>query len=117
MISHRNIIANLLQITTNESRWRQNQRDQSEYSTYSEVILDVLPQSHIYGLVYICLLAFFRGDEVIVRPNFELEEMLEIIQRCRVNTLPLVCLDPGVNSLSGILADISEGTSYHHQHG
>ena len=110
MIPHHNMIANLLQITTNESRWRQNQRDQSGCSTYSEVILDVLPQSHIYGLVYICLLAFFQGDEVIVRANFKLEEMLEIIQRCRVNTLPLVCrgLGPGVNSLTGFLADISK---------
>lgn len=90
MVSHRNILANLLQITSNESQWRSSLQAASGKPTYSEVILDTLPQSHIYGLVYICLLAFFRGDEVVVLPRFDFAEMLRAIQQRRIETLPLV---------------------------
>lgn len=90
MISHRNVIANILQISTNEQNWRSSLQDKSKSAPYSEVVLDVLPQSHIYGLLYICHLAFFRGDQVVVLPRFDLKEMLQTIDQYRINTLMLV---------------------------
>jgi len=90
MISHRNVIANVLQICTFEKPYRDSLMDMGVQSPYTEVALGLLPQSHIYALVVICHATTYRGDQVISLPKFELRQYLEAIQRFKINTLYLV---------------------------
>ena len=82
MISHRNVISNVLQIKTYEI----NSRKEGE----TEVGLGLLPQSHIYSLVVICHSSTYRGDEVINMPRFDLPKLLGAIQQFKIATLFLV---------------------------
>ncbi|KAH8663346.1 AMP-binding enzyme [Ilyonectria robusta] len=84
MISHRNVIANILQKRTFESIPRKSQ------GVDTQVILGLLPFSHIYGLVLITHVSAFRGDEVIVQPRFELERCLAAIAQFKIQQLNLV---------------------------
>ncbi|KAF5618013.1 putative phenylacetyl ligase [Fusarium sp. NRRL 25303] len=78
MISHRNIIANVLQLTTYESVSRQ--KDGIE----TQACLGALPFSHIYGLLIISFASTFRGDEVVVLPEFDLEKALVAVQTYKI---------------------------------
>lgn len=91
MISHRNVIANVLQIATYESDWREKLIEPGNQSAYTDVVLNLLPQSHIYGLVVICHAAPFRGDQTIVLPKFDMKQFLSAIQDFRIASLFLVC--------------------------
>ncbi len=86
MISHRNCIHNVLQISLHE---RQS-RTLADGCTRQDVTLGLLPVSHIYGLVVISLATTYRGDEVIVLPKFEMASYLQAIQKYKINTLFLV---------------------------
>ncbi|KAG4427771.1 hypothetical protein IFR05_016743, partial [Cadophora sp. M221] len=86
MISHRNVIANVLQIATYEKPLR-GQRPESERT---EIGLGLLPLSHIYGLVVIAQASTYRGDGVIILPKFELQSFLNAIQTQKIGTLYLV---------------------------
>ena len=92
MISHRNVISNVLQITTYESPQRARSKRPGSKNVPSEVALGLLPQSHIYSLVVICHASTYRGDQVITLPKFELHQYLESIQRFKINALYLVSL-------------------------
>ena len=59
MISHRNVISNVLQIGGFESIDRKAQSQNG--IPRMDVVLGLLPQSHIYGLVVICAAATYRG--------------------------------------------------------
>jgi acyl-CoA synthetase (AMP-forming)/AMP-acid ligase II len=84
MISHRNVIANTLQLTTFEKpQFGQGPRG---------VVLGLLPQSHIYALVVICHANVYRGFGVTNLPKFDLQLLLGAIQRFKINTLYLVML-------------------------
>jgi len=85
MISHRNVIANTIQI----SLYDQPARD-AKGKDYQDVALGLLPQSHIYGLIVICHASTWRGDRVIVLPKFEMGSYLNAIQRYKINTLYIV---------------------------
>jgi acyl-CoA synthetase (AMP-forming)/AMP-acid ligase II len=61
MISHRNVIANVLQMTAFESIDRKTQGENGKLRV--DVVLGLLPQSHIYGLVVICATATYRGGK------------------------------------------------------
>lgn len=61
MISHRNVIANILQMTTFESVDRKAQGENGKPRI--DVVLGLLPQSHIYGLVVVCATATYRGGK------------------------------------------------------
>ncbi|KAL4738401.1 hypothetical protein BDV11DRAFT_215974 [Aspergillus similis] len=89
MIAHRNVIANVLQMTALEKSWRDARRN-ADGSYYSDVLLGLLPQSHIYGLVVICHAGTFRGDQVIVLPKFELRTCLAAVQRFKISVLFVV---------------------------
>lgn len=90
MISHRNVISNVLQISAFEKLHRDaRQKPGSKYSV-TEVVLGLLPQSHIYALVVICHASTYRGDQVINLPRFEMGSFLNAIQRFEINTLFLV---------------------------
>ena len=85
MISHRNVISNIMQIAAFE----QPARD-ARGADPTEVGLGLLPLSHIYGLVVIAQASTYRGDEVIILPKFELVSYLNAIQKFKIQTLYLV---------------------------
>ena len=88
MISHRNVIANVMQIGTLEKPARASRKGDS-----TEVALGLLPLSHIYGLVVIAQASTYRGDGVIILPKFELQSYLNAIQTHKIMTLYLVRRD------------------------
>ncbi|PKY07290.1 acyl-CoA synthetase [Aspergillus campestris IBT 28561] len=88
-ISHRNVIANVLQISSFEQSWRDHLSAGSK-TPYTEVSLGLLPQSHIYALVVICHVGTFRGDQTIVLPKFEMKSYLTAIQNFKISALFLV---------------------------
>ncbi|KAL4800312.1 hypothetical protein BDV19DRAFT_174054 [Aspergillus venezuelensis] len=89
MISHRNVISNVLQVTAFEKSWRDSQKT-PDGSYYTDVLLGLLPQSHIYGLVVMCHCGPFRGDQVIVLPKFELGTYMAAVQNFKISTLFVV---------------------------
>ncbi|KAL8711405.1 MAG: hypothetical protein Q9225_007127 [Loekoesia sp. 1 TL-2023] len=90
MISHRNVIANTLQISAYDAPHRESLRKPGDLGNPSEVALGLLPQSHIYSLVVVCHASLYRGDQVINLPKFELHSYLNAIQRFKINGLYLV---------------------------
>jgi len=91
MISHRNVIANTMQITTYEKPYRDTIiNDVRNQSDYTEIALGLLPMSHIYSLVVICHANVYRGDGVVVLPKFEFASTLQAIQDYKINSLFLV---------------------------
>lgn len=84
MISHRNVIANVMQYGLYESVGRK------KFGVETQVELGLLPFSHIYGLVVIAHSGTYRGDEVIVLPKFELTQYLQAIERFKINHLLVV---------------------------
>ncbi|CAN8099762.1 unnamed protein product [Discula destructiva] len=84
MISHHNIISNIVQVAMLEN----TSRDANGGPNMS--VLGLLPLSHIYGLTIICHLAMWRGDEVIVLPKYDLDQMLSVIDKYSINMLYLV---------------------------
>ena len=90
MISHRNVIANVLQMWTYEIEHRRTLIEPLNQSDYTESVLGLLPLSHIYALVAVAHLAVYRGDGVIVLPKFEFKSFLEAIQNFKIQNLYLV---------------------------
>ena len=90
MISHRNVIANVLQMSAFEKPHRDSLRKPGSEYDVTEVVLGLLPQSHIYSLVVICHSTTYRGDQVINLPKFEVQQFLGSIQRFKINSLFLV---------------------------
>jgi acyl-CoA synthetase (AMP-forming)/AMP-acid ligase II len=92
MISHRNVIANTMQIKAYENPWRKSMKSITDQSDYTDVALGLLPQNHIYSLVVICHATTYRGDQVIILPKFEIAWYLESIARFKINSLYLVSI-------------------------
>lgn len=84
MISHRNVISNVIQISTYESVGRKGA------GIDTQVEIGLLPFSHIYGLVLIAHCGSYRGDAIIVLPKFELETFLAAIQKYKIQQLRIV---------------------------
>ena len=82
MLTHKNVIAQVLQVCAFES--------QSRSVSKHQVSLGLLPQSHIYGLTVICHASAFRGDEVIVLPKFTLSSCLSAVQKHGITSMFLV---------------------------
>jgi acyl-CoA synthetase (AMP-forming)/AMP-acid ligase II len=80
-ISHRNVIANVLQCTVYEKTYRKAD---------TENCLGVLPFNHAYALVTTTLLNVYRGDSVIVLPAFDLEVLLKATAKFSINRLLLI---------------------------
>jgi acyl-CoA synthetase (AMP-forming)/AMP-acid ligase II len=92
MISHRNVIANVLQIATFELSYRLRV---DGVTPVTEIGLGLLPQSHIYALVVIAHAGAYRGDQTIVLPKFELNSYLNAIQQFKITSLYLVSIFVG----------------------
>ena len=67
MLTHRNLVANLMQIDALEHR-------------DLRAFVGVLPFFHIYGMVVILNFALMRGATVVTLPRFELEPFLKVLQ-------------------------------------
>lgn len=89
MISHRNVIANTLQIKAFEHGYR---TASGTRPPTTDVSLGLLPQSHIYALVVICHSGAYRGDQTIVLPKFELQSYLKSIAHFKITSLFLVSI-------------------------
>lgn len=85
MISHRNVIANTLQITTYDKPTRD-----SLGTDHQDVVLGLLPQSHIYCLIVVCHCSTYLGDQVVILPRFDLKLYLRSLANYKINTLYLV---------------------------
>ncbi|EME39409.1 hypothetical protein DOTSEDRAFT_159697 [Dothistroma septosporum NZE10] len=70
MLSHRNIVANTLQVTAGEA----------PLSWQKDSILAFLPFFHIYGLTCLIHQSFYRGLKCVVMPKFDLEQWCKIVQ-------------------------------------
>ena len=75
MLSHRNIIADVLLINGAVGRW---------YASGKDKILGVLPFFHIYGLTGLVHQTLHRGIEVVVMPAFNLEVFLKTVQEHKI---------------------------------
>jgi acyl-CoA synthetase (AMP-forming)/AMP-acid ligase II len=67
MLTHRNLVANLMQIDALEHR------DLGAF-------VGVLPFFHIYGLIVILNFGLMRGVTIVTLPRFELEAFLKVLQ-------------------------------------
>ncbi|KAL7790798.1 hypothetical protein V8C37DRAFT_384060 [Trichoderma ceciliae] len=84
MISHRNVIANVLQIFHFEGVPRKQLGIETQNN------LGVLPFSHIYALVLVSTLGQYRGDQNIVLPRYNFHELLDSVQRFKIQQLFVV---------------------------
>ncbi|OAL01327.1 acetyl-CoA synthetase-like protein [Phaeosphaeriaceae sp. SRC1lsM3a] len=75
MLTHRNIIADLLLIKNAVGKW---------YTSTNDRFLGVLPFFHIYGLTGLVHQTLHRGIEVVVMPAFDMETFLNTIQEHRI---------------------------------
>ncbi|KAK5697136.1 hypothetical protein LTR17_024000 [Elasticomyces elasticus] len=81
MLTHRNIVANTLQITAGEAPL-----SGSPHDGYPEgdSVLAFLPFFHIYGLTVVLHQSFYRGIKTVVMPKFEIEAWCRIIQEHKI---------------------------------
>lgn len=99
MVSHQNVIANVLQLAAFEAQDRRPGQH--------KVVLGLLPQSHIYALVAICHTSVYQGDSVVILPKFDLQVLAAAIERFRINVLYVVSMitpksiSQNINSHSG----------------
>jgi hypothetical protein len=96
MISHRNVIANILQTTAFEQDYRDAQ-PQPANGVYTEIGQCLLPQSHIYSLVVVCHSGTYRGDQTVVLPKFDMTSYLASIQRFKITSLFLVSISLSIH--------------------
>ncbi|KAF2631583.1 acetyl-CoA synthetase-like protein [Macroventuria anomochaeta] len=75
MLTHRNIVADLLQIKGSVGHW---------YNSKDDKFLGVLPFFHIYGLTGLVHQILHRGIELVVMPAFDMETFLRTIQEHRI---------------------------------
>ncbi|KAF2156976.1 acetyl-CoA synthetase-like protein [Myriangium duriaei CBS 260.36] len=80
-ISHQNVIAAILQAANHESTY---------IGPEPEFCLGVLPFSHNFALMIVAHLSIYRGDGVVVLPNFDLFDLLRVIQDYRLGRLWMV---------------------------
>ena len=85
MISHYNVIANVLQWQCHIDPYRRQLGTE-----HTDVALGLLPQSHIYALILNCCGGMYLGDQLIVLAKFELREYLSAIDRFNIETLFIV---------------------------
>ncbi|KLP03792.1 Uncharacterized protein Y057_1627 [Fusarium fujikuroi] len=84
MISHRNVISNVLQHVTYDSVARRKK------GVETQAVTGFLPFSHIYGLVIAAHTCTWRGDQIIVLPKFEFNDFLKSVQEFKIRQLLVV---------------------------
>ncbi|KAI9743963.1 MAG: hypothetical protein M1818_002697 [Claussenomyces sp. TS43310] len=84
-VSHRNTIANIMQIFVYESVARRRRGGQGP-----EVCLGLLPFSHSFSLVAVGHASVYAGDGVIILPNFDMQVLLGAVQNFKIESLYLI---------------------------
>ncbi|KAF4998921.1 hypothetical protein FGRMN_2852 [Fusarium graminum] len=84
MISHYNVIANVLQHVTYDSVAR------AKRGVATQAVTGFLPFSHIYALVIAAHTSTWRGDQVIVLPRFDFQDFLKSVEHYRIRQLFMV---------------------------
>ena len=81
MLTHRNIIANLIQV-----------EGIPDYSLIEngDRVIGVLPFFHIYGMVVVMNLSLIRGATIVTMPRFDLVQFLELIQKYKITKVNIV---------------------------
>lgn len=79
MLTHRNLVANAIQLRA----WGRGEDG-------SENVLAVLPLFHAYGLSVSVLASFVSGSTIHLYPRFEVEAVLDLIERERISLVPAV---------------------------
>lgn len=90
MLSHKNLISNLLQIMPVEGKYMETGPDGVRHK-----LLCPLPFFHIYGLVAGLFLPIMVGAQSIFMPSFDLPKFLQIIQDHKVDrghVVPPICV-------------------------
>lgn len=80
MLTHHNIAANALQATL----WFRDARDGEER------MLGVLPLFHVFAMTCVMNLTLLKGGEMILLPRFELEQVLQVIDKKKPTLFPAV---------------------------
>jgi len=81
MISHYNVIANIVQHTTCELVGR------AAIGVGTQVLLAPLSLSHIYALIVVAHVAVWCGDEYIILPKYGLRWVLDAVQHFKVRQI------------------------------
>ncbi len=81
MLTHRNIVANTLQITAGEGPISGQPR---EGLPEGDSVLAFLPFFHIYGLTVILHQSFYRGVKTVVMSKFDIESWCRIVQEHKI---------------------------------
>ncbi|KAH9818582.1 putative 4-coumarate--CoA ligase 1 [Teratosphaeria destructans] len=81
MLSHRNIVANTLQISAGEGELSPKPR---QGFPDGDKILAFLPFFHIYGLTVVLHQSFYRGLTTVIMPKFDIEKWCQIVQEHKI---------------------------------
>ncbi|KAK9129304.1 hypothetical protein Sjap_009791 [Stephania japonica] len=81
VLSHRGLIAMVQNVLS---------RVHSESGGGAQTFLAILPMFHIYGLSWFVAGLVASGSTLVVLPRFNLDEMLEAVEKYRVSYLPIV---------------------------
>ncbi|KAK6436690.1 hypothetical protein LTR95_007111 [Oleoguttula sp. CCFEE 5521] len=82
MLSHRNIVANTMQITAGEATdlsWKP-----APGRPEGDSILAFLPFFHIYGLTVILHQSIYSGYKCVVMPKFDIEQWCSLVQQHKI---------------------------------
>lgn len=82
MLTHRGLVTSVAQQVDGDNP--------NLYFHSDDVILCVLPLFHIYALNSIMLCGLRVGASILIMPKFEINLLLELIQRCKVTVAPMV---------------------------
>ncbi|KAK6362869.1 hypothetical protein TWF730_000322 [Orbilia blumenaviensis] len=74
MLSHRNIVANILQGTAAEVNLKPDE----------DTVLGFLPFFHIYGLTCIMHMTFYLGVKLVIMERFDLEKFCQLVEQYKV---------------------------------
>jgi long-chain acyl-CoA synthetase len=93
MLSHRNLVANALQTR----HWLPDVREGGE------VILSVLPFSHIYGLMTALIIPVTMAGSMVILPTFVTADVLQAVRRHRPTLFPGVpTMYTAINDFPGV---------------
>ncbi|KAJ6812228.1 putative 4-coumarate--CoA ligase 2 [Iris pallida] len=83
VLTHRSVVSNLAQQVDGEN-------PNLHFRPGEEVVLCVLPLFHIYSLSSVLLCGLRAGAAIVIMARFEMERMLDVIQRFRVTAAAVV---------------------------
>ncbi|KAJ0984222.1 hypothetical protein J5N97_002578 [Dioscorea zingiberensis] len=82
MITHKGLVTSISQQVDGENP--------NIYFHKEDVILCLLPLFHIYSLNTVLLCGIRRGAAIVIMRRFDIEKMMEVVERFRVTVLPMV---------------------------